>query len=246
MNIKYRKHYFQKILTFLFEKKIHNPYEIPIIINNFNRLTTLKKLIQDLQKRGYKKIIVLDNKSTFPKLLNYYEELKKEGIVKIYLFNKNYGSKSLWKSGVFYRYMFSKFCYTDSDLFIHEDCPNNFMEHFESLLIKYKNCYKIGFSLLIENLPDYYIEKQNVIKWESQYYENEIEKGLYIAAIDTTFALYRPFSRRGKRDGSEFMIRVGKPYSCYHMPWYYNSEHPDEEEIYYKNNLLEKTHWSSK
>jgi hypothetical protein len=246
MNIRSRNHFFQKILSFLFEKKINDPYEIPIIINNFNRLTTLKKLIQDLQKRGYKKIIVLDNKSTFPKLLNYYEELKKEGIVKIYLFNKNYGSKSLWKSGVFYRYMFSKFCYTDSDLFIHEDCPNNFMEHFESLLVKYKNCYKIGFSLLIENLPDYYIEKQNVIKWESQYYENEIEKGLYIAAIDTTFALYRPFSRRGKRDGSEFMIRVGKPYSCYHMPWYYNSEHPDEEEIYYKNNLLEKTHWSSK
>ena len=92
----------------------------------------------------------------------------------MYLFKKNYGSKSLWKSGVFYKYMFSKFCYTDSDLFIHEDCPNNFMEHFDFLLDKYKNCYKTGFSLLIDNLPDYYNEKQNVIKWESQFYKNEI------------------------------------------------------------------------
>lgn len=246
MNIKYRKHYFQKVLTFLFEKKIHNPYEIPIIINNFNRLTTLKNLIEDIQKRGYKKIIVIDNNSTFPSLLDYYEALKKEGRIKLYLLKKNHGSKSLWKSGIFYKYMFSKFCYTDSDLFIHEDCPNNFMEHFESLLIKYKNCYKIGFSLLINNLPDHYNEKQNVIKWESQFYENEIEKDVFYATIDTTFALYQPFSRRGKRDGSDFMIRVGMPYSCYHMPWYSNSKQPDEEEIYYKNNLLEKTHWSSK
>lgn len=246
MDIKYRKHYFQKILSFFFEKKINDPYETPIIINNYNRLTTLRNLIEDLQKRGYKNLIVLDNNSTFPDLLDYYDKLKKEGEIKLYLFKKNYGSKSLWKSGVFYKYMFSKFCYTDSDLFIHEDCPNNFLEHFESLLAKYKNCYKIGFSLLINNLPDYYKEKQNVIKWESQFYEIEIEKGVFYATIDTTFALYRPFSRRGERDGSDFMIRVGAPYSCYHMPWYSNSEQLDKEEIYYKKSLLEKTHWSSK
>lgn len=246
MNIKYRKHHFQFFFTLLFEKKIKNPYEIPIIINNFNRLTTLKNLVEDLQKRGYKNIIILDNNSTFPKLLDYYDVLKEEGKIKLYLLKKNYGSKSLWKSGVFYKYMFSKFCYTDSDLFIHNDCPNNFIEHFESLLYKYKNCYKIGFSLLIDNLPDYYNEKQNVIKWESQFYKNEIEKGVFIAPIDTTFALYRPFSRRGRRDGSDFMIRVGMPFSCYHMPWYVNSAQPDEEETYYKQKISEKTHWSSK
>ena len=92
----------------------------------------------------------------------------------------------------------------------------------------------------------WYNEKQNVIKWESQFYKNEIEKGVFIAPIDTTFALYRPFSRRGRRDGSDFMIRVGMPYSCYHMPWYVNSAQLDEEETYYKQKISEKTHWSSK
>jgi hypothetical protein len=243
---KFKKHYFQKILTFFFEKKIKDPFNIPIIINNYNRFTTLKKLVEDLQKRGYKKIIILDNNSSYPTLLNYYKTLQKEGKVKLYLFKKNYGSKSLWKSGVFFKYMFSKFCYTDSDLFIYEACPNDFMDYFESLLKKYRNCFKIGFSLIIDDLPDHYKEKKSVIQWESQFYKNEIEKGVYSAAIDTTFALYRPFSRRGKRDGSEFMIRLEKPYACYHKPWYINSNKSDEEELYYKNNLVEKTHWSSK
>ena len=58
---KFKKHYFQKTLTFFFEKKIKDPFNIPIIINNYNRFTTLKKLVEDLQKRGYKKIIILDN-----------------------------------------------------------------------------------------------------------------------------------------------------------------------------------------
>ena len=142
--------------------------------------------------------------------------------------------------------MFSKFCYTDSDLFIHQDCPNDFLKKFNEILKKYKKCYKVGFSLVIDDLPDHYNQKDNVIKWESQFYENEIVNGLYLAPIDTTFALYRPFSRRGKRDGSDFMIRTGKPYSCFHMPWYSNSNNLDEEELFYKNSLIEKTHWSSK
>jgi hypothetical protein len=246
MDIRFRHHYFQKIFTFLFEKKIKNFYDIPIIINNYNRLTTLKNLVEDLRKRGYKNIIILDNYSTHPELHNYYNQLKSERIVKLYLFNKNYGSKSLWKSGIFYKYMFSNFCYTDSDLFIHQDCPDDFMKKFKEILEEHKKCYKVGFSLVIDDLPDHYNQKVNVIKWESQFYENEIEKGLYLAPIDTTFALYRPFSRRGNRDGSDFMIRLGKPYSCFHMPWYANSNNLDKEELFYKNSLIKKTHWSSK
>lgn len=40
--------------------------EIPVIINNFNRLTTLKQLTKALVDRGYTNIYILDNASTYP------------------------------------------------------------------------------------------------------------------------------------------------------------------------------------
>ena len=49
--------------------KITSAREIPIIINSFNRLTTLKLLVSSLEKRGYTNIYILDNCSTYPALL---------------------------------------------------------------------------------------------------------------------------------------------------------------------------------
>ena len=46
--------------------KISSAREIPIIINSFNRLTTLKRLISSLEQRGYTNIYILDNCSTYP------------------------------------------------------------------------------------------------------------------------------------------------------------------------------------
>lgn len=245
-NIKYKSHIFQKILIFFLGRSFTNFLDIPIIINNFNRLATLRNLIEDLQKRGYKKIVVLDNNSTYPPLLHYYEKLKSDKRITLYLFKKNYGSKCLWKSNVYLRYMFRPFCYTDSDLQIHKNCPNDFMQRFVAILKKYKTCYKVGFSLVIDDLPDQYNLKEKVMDWEKQFSINEIEHGLFISPIDTTFALYRPFSRRGSRDGSDFMIRTAYPMTCHHIPWYVDSSNLDDEEIFYKNSLVEKTHWSSK
>lgn len=39
---------------------------IPIIINNFNRLTCLQRLIASLEVRGYHNIYIIDNNSTYP------------------------------------------------------------------------------------------------------------------------------------------------------------------------------------
>jgi len=213
--------------------------DIPIIINNFNRLTTLKKLIHSFEKRGYTNLIILDNKSDYKPLLDFYDRTN----YKVYRLRRNIGSKALWKSGVFLKYMFSNFCYTDSDLEIVEECPDDFMEVFYTILKKYKEVYKVGFSLKIDDLPDHYDRKDEVINWESRYYENEKETNYYIAPIDTTFALYRPFSKRGKRDGSVEMIRVGKPYQMRHLPWYRDSKNLSEEELYYKSSK-KPTHWN--
>lgn len=219
-----------------------NLKNIPIIINNFNRLTTLKKLIHSLEIRGYYNIKIIDNNSTYPPLIEYYKTVD----YKVYRLNKNIGFKALWKTRVFYLHMFDYFCYTDSDLEIIEECPDDFMKVLYKYLKYNPDVHKIGFSLKIEDLPNHYNKKDEVIEWESKFKKNRVDGNFYIAPIDTTFALYRPFSRRGKRDGSMKMIRTGFPYEMRHLPWYVNSNDLSQEEIYYLNSVKQPTHWTTK
>ncbi|MGI9560360.1 MAG: glycosyltransferase family 2 protein [Flavobacteriaceae bacterium] len=225
-----------------FAQDLKNPKKIPIFINNFNRLTTLVKLINALETRGYTNIIILDNKSTYPPLLEYYKSTKH----KVHRYRKNYGYKSFWKSGLWLKYTFNYFVYTDPDVVPIEQCPENFISYFYHLLKKYPKVHKVGFSLKIDDLPDHYTNKNSVIKWEKTFYDNVLEPNVYQAPIDTTFALYRPFSKSGKRDGSTPMIRTGYPHQCAHLPWYINDNNLDEEEMYYVNNLKTETYWSKK
>ena len=50
---------FNKLRWLAFGKRLKNSKDIPIIINNFNRLTYLKSLINSLTSRGYHNIYIL-------------------------------------------------------------------------------------------------------------------------------------------------------------------------------------------
>lgn len=231
---------FAKVFRFFLGRKPKDYKQIPIIINNYNRLTTTTKLIEALEKRGYSNIHILDNQSTYPPLLEFYKTTSH----KVYHLKKNYGSKAFWKSSIWLRFMFSYFVLTDSDVVPIEECPEDFLLHFFNLLQKYPKTHKVGFSLKIDDLPDSYENKQKVIEWESKYYHNEKEPNVFIAPIDTTFALYRPFSKVGQRDHRTEVLRVGPPYQALHLPWYINSTNLDEEELFYADSLETRTHWS--
>ncbi len=234
------KMYLRIILEFVFEKKPKDFKKIPIIINNYNRVTMLKELINDLENRGYHNIYIIDNNSSYQPLIDFYESSN----YKVFRLKRNIGFKALWKSNLWYKFLFSYYCYTDSDLSLLKDCPEDFLENFYNQLKKDNKVHKVGFSLKIDDLPECYLKKQDVIEWESEYYAHENEPNVYIAPIDTTFALYRPFSRRGKRDGTDKMLRIGFPYQCHHKPWYVDSNNLTEEESYYINSVSKPTQWS--
>ena len=224
----------------LFVGGLKNPKDIPIFINNYNRLSTLTKLTDALDSRGYTNITILDNQSTYPPLLKYYKSTK----YKVHRFKKNYGYKSFWKSGLWLKHTSNYFVYPD--IVPVDECPENIISYFYELLKKYPKVHKVGFSLKIDDLPNHFKNKESVIKWEKPFYENELEPNIYEAPIDTTFALYRPFSKLGKRDGSTPIIRTGAPYQAIHLPWYLDNDNLEEEEIFYLNNLKTITHWSKK
>lgn len=221
-------------------KKIHYT-EIPIIINNFNRLEYLKRLIKSLEKREYKNIIILDNQSTYPPLLEFYKQTD----YKVIILDKNYGFRALWKSGIYQQFKRNYFVYTDSDLEIIDECPNDFLLVFRDILIQNKWYLKIGFSLKIDDLPDENILKDEVIAWEKKFYETPINSILYKAPIDTTFALYRPFSFKHTSSNLAKVFRTAFPYQAKHLPWYIHTNKLSEEEKYYMETTKVKS-WTNK
>lgn len=235
--------FIKSIIWGLFRKEFPAPEDIPIIINNFNRLSMLKRLLASLEERNYHNIIILDNNSTYPPLLEFYESnYKKYEIIHL---GQNYGFLALWKKpGLYDRFKRNFYVYTDPDLEIDKGCPSDFMSFFLETLKKHPDCQKIGFGIRIDNLPNHYKEKESVIQWEKQHWEIPYGDRLFKARIDTTFALYRPFCKGGH--SSHLVFRTGAPYLIRHLPWYQDSSNLSEEDIYYISNSRQSTMWTSK
>ena len=217
---------------------VQNSFNVPIIINNFNRYTYLLQLITWLENNGYTNIVILDNNSTYPPLLNYYA-ITKHNVV--YL-KKNSGYKALWETEIFKNYKRGYYVYSDPDLVPDENCPADIVFKLYEVLKKYSAIEKCGPALRTDNLPDYYNNKLQVQSWEAKHWLDQVEKDLYNAPVDTTFALYKPFAK-GEAEKCKAFRLAGK-YSFLHLPWYVNSLNLSEEELYYKNTIAkEQSHW---
>ena len=199
----------------------------------------MKRLIDSLTARGYHNIYIIDNDSTYPPLLDYYKECP----YKVFRLDKNIGYLAIWKTDIYKQFWKSYYVYTDSDMEIDEGCPDSFMQKFIYILEKYPWSQKAGFGLRIDDLPDWYHNKESVILHESRFWENAVEEGIYQAEIDTTFALYRPYSG-GKADRYQKTYRSGFPYVIRHLPWYADSSSLSAEDEYYINTITQSTHWS--
>ncbi len=229
-------------VKYIFSKKKDIDYKnIPVVINNFNRCSMLQKLIAGLESRGYRNIHIIDNGSDYPPLLEYYGTIP----YPVYLLRRNVGYLAIWETGLYKLFNSSYFVYTDPDIEIDPDCPDDFMEKFVKLSRRYPRACKVGFSLRIDDLPEHFKNKSQVIEWESRFWKKEIEKGAYRAPIDTTFALYKPLINAKDVDHKRnVFIRTGYPYTSRHLPWYIDNANLSEEEQYYIDHIRQSTHWS--
>jgi hypothetical protein len=189
------------------------------------------RLIEFLEKNGYTNIIILDNDSTYPPLLEYY----KRCVYRIVYLKENLGHTALNKCSLYNEVKKDFFVYTDPDVLPVDECPDDFLKHFLDIMKKDLRLQKIGFSLKIDDLPDCYEKKQDVIRWEPTIHKKEVMPNVFRAGIDTTFALHRPWVKTAYLSCNIKHYRVGYPYQARHLPWYENSKNPDEENVYYKD-----------
>jgi hypothetical protein len=201
--------------------------QIPIFINARDLTNPLRRLIGWLLEAQYSNIYILDNASSYPALLDFYDEISDE--VTVVPLGANVGRLAIWELNILDRLnVTGPYVWTDPDIVPIEECPSNVLEFFWEVLQAFPNKAKVGFGLRIDDLPEHYRFKQKVIAWESQFWTKKITPKLYDADIDTTFALYRP--------GSGFdmsALRSGFPYLAHHCPWYEDSERPSDDHMYY-------------
>jgi hypothetical protein len=214
---------------------------VPVFIISFNRLSYLKALTETLEQRGFENLTIIDNASTYEPLLEHLEHTPHR-VVRL---DQNLGHLALWRSGRFDPIIKrERFILTDCDVVPGQDCPNDITSFLNTVLDRYPNHTKVGLSLRIDDLPDYYRYKQRVIEWEKPFWEMQLADGHYEAAVDTTFALYRP-NVGCDEDRWWRSIRTAPPYSAQHMPWYENTDIVSDEELYYQRHVKGiSTQWS--
>lgn len=218
----------RKVKECFIEQEKKGLQNIPIFLISFNRLSYIQSMIARLEKMGKTNIIIIDNASSYPPLLEY---LKKIPYKVIYL-KKNWGYRVFWDCPDFDVYRDNFYILSDPDIEPVEECPNDFVERFFLLLKKYPFLRKVGFSLKLDDLPSGGAFSDQVILWEKKFYRNYRKKDdAFYAVLDTTFALYMPDYIATRRFGEAF--RTNFPYQARHMPWYKNQSEVTEEDEYY-------------
>jgi hypothetical protein len=216
----------------------------PVLINNFNRLCTLKVQIEWLRSLNDPvSIIIVDNKSTYAPLLEYYRSLDYPNVQVVYL---NFNS---WKAGVMAVAEklsgFPKFIVTDPDLLPYNSTPADVISYLSRLMDRYEGYNHIGLSLEINDIPDTNPLKKRILDHQSQFWPpiaKKINNEVYEAFIDTTFAMYRNSS---KMKYSLPALRTGRPYTLKHKDWYLDAERLSQEFIYYLKSCEPVATWAS-
>jgi len=203
--------------------------KIPVIINNRNFLTWPKAMVERIKEYdGVGEIIIVDNDSTYPPLLEWYAT----NPCRIERLDTNVGMCAPWVSEVVKQLNGAPYILTDPDMGL-EDTPNDTLLY---LLDKLNTLQigKVGLGLdwqIVEKKSPYY-ERLNLYE-KSRWDNSSVQDGVSMEVqIDTTFALYNV---------DYYFIGGGSttfPYVANHYPWELSIEEAknNEEFMYYMNN----------
>ncbi len=230
--------------TTLIAAQEENPLIIPVIIINFNQKFYLEKLINFLIKRKFKNIVIVDNKSSFPPLLEYYKRVPEQ--VTVEFMDENLGHLAFFKNKVLQKkHGQGYYIVTDPDIIPNANLPDDFMDHLIKLLIEnFNEVTKVGFALDISDIPDAFPYKQKVLEWESRFWKNEIKENYFKNIIDTTFALYKPqYPHRFSSIDFLSAIRIAGNFTAKHGGWYKDPSNLSEEEKFYEEHANNSASW---
>lgn len=205
--------------------------QYPVFIICRDLVTWLKRTVAWLEKSGQTEIYLIDNDSRYPPLLDYYAKTP-HTVIRL---GENIGKRGPWKRDVIAKYAKGRrFVVTDPDIEPIAECPFDLFDRCSEVLDADPKLVKVGPSLAIDDLPDYYEHKQQVIERQSQFWDDKLKVDAgFFAPIDSVMALYREDQFDQLRTNPA--VRLGHPYIARHIPWYTRSKRPSKELAFYRD-----------
>jgi len=208
--------------------------KIPAYINNFNRLGSLRNMVDRL--RGLSEIddiTIIDNHSDYQPLLDWYARAD----VDVVMLGCNGGPYALWSEKIIDERDLTErgisfYIYSDSDMDLSR-CPDDLV-HRLSKGHQYPRKVKIGLSIEINDIPSFYPFRRQVLMNEQKYWRKIKPDGFIRSGVDTTFAMYKVGTKRPARTWPA--LRAGRPYVARHLPWYEDPKNlSDEDRHFYRS-----------
>jgi hypothetical protein len=218
------------------DKQILENLGVPVYLIVYNLLYFVKNSVEQLRKYT-KNIHIIDNRSTYPELIHYYDSEYEFFLDKM---DANYGHL-VWLRQMYWKFP-KIFAMSDPDLQFHKDLPNNFLNIMKDLTYEYKKG-KVGFALDLSDSHLFFKEKcytegLSIEEWESRFWLRKIDHSdyeMYNAGVDTTFCVVNK-----SFEETNNAIRMGGNFTCKHIPWYegWNAKLDPSEWAFYKNNNI--------
>lgn len=187
------------------------------------------------------RVVIVDNGSTYGPLVEWLAACP----YPVFRCYENLGQNAAWKSGVVWDERGTDwYVVSDPDLDVSA-LPDDAIEHLKKAFDRYPTVQKAGLSLQIDDLPDHFPQKAEVVEWESQFWRQKLDPDFYHAPVGHTFALYNR-----KRPCVSWLqpmcsVRSAPPYAARHLPWYMDSAAIDDEYLQYmKKADARYTHWT--
>jgi FkbM family methyltransferase len=215
--------------------------DIPVFIPCFNAVTYARSMVEQLRARGLRRLILVDNASTYPPMRDYLAS-PGSGVTVVALAT-NKGPNDVFLDPVNFALLPQFFCVTDPDLLLNPEMPEDFVAQLAALTER----FSIGKAGLAIDIADHGSMRQQefnigeqlwkIWDWEKQFWKDQLASlpggdPVFRADIDTTFAVYnKRFFNTNTRTQA---VRVAGRFTCRHLPWYLDIGLPAEEEAYYR------------
>ena len=244
---------------------------IPIFVIVRDRITVLKQSMESWYKNidHSIEIILLDQESTYPPMLDFLKEKQKEGIRVEYLKNtapiphKTFPAIASPIYKICEEMKVDNYVLSDPDIIL-DDVDGDILD-FYLYFMKMKPGFKaIGPMLRIDDIPDYYPFKNEVLTRHSPFWQATGEFALIrpkehmryknktvsyqISPIDTTFSLRNTKDNNGTGIGwTASAVRTREPYIGRHLDWYIDPDNLSDDQKYYidtSNTHKGISHWA--
>lgn len=194
-------------------------------------------MLPDVRRLGLEPVL-FDNGSTWPPMVDWLAAVDCE-VIRL---NGNHGCYGFFNLGV-HKDQREPFVQTDCDLDLSR-VPPDAIDRLRFALDRNPDVAKAGLSLEWMDITADYPLRDMVLAYEKGYWAERRPGACFRAGVGATFALYDP-ARFDLLDRDFYSaVRLDRPYTARHLPWYLDLANLDEETRFFHEQCIGPAYYS--